>query len=39
MEEKIISDKVLGRMMSSDITQTNNLAYTGAVVVTERLGG
>ena len=39
MEETRISDKVLGRMMSSDITQTKNLAYTGAVVVTERLGG
>ena len=39
MEETRISDKVLGRMMSSDITQTKNLAYIGAVVVTERLGG
>ena len=38
MEETRISDKVLGRMMSSDITHTKNLAYTGAVVVTERLG-
>ena len=38
MEETRISYKVLGRMMSSDITQTKNLAYTGAVVVTERLG-
>ena len=38
MEETRISDKVLGRMMSSDISQTKNLAYTGTVVVTERLG-
>ena len=39
MEETRTVNKVLGRMMSSGITQKNNLVYAGGVVVvTERLG-